>query len=194
MKYLMALDVGTGGGRCFICDIDGRQVAMTHKTWPYIRPKEYPGALEFDSKMWWDISCDLIKRALHEGKISSSDIAGIGITSFRQGLVMLDRSGEEIHSAPNADMRATDESIELQREFGKEIYQITGKHPFPHFAICRLLWLSRHMQELYKKIDKMLLIGPWLLYKLTGEKVVEPSLASDTALFDVHKVDWSRKL
>lgn len=98
--------------------------------------------MEFDPKIWWSRLCILIRDAMDRGKVSPNDITGISTTSFRQGIVLLNEMGKEIHSAPNIDFRATKESTQLMKDYGEEIYRTTGKHPFPHFAISGLLWLK----------------------------------------------------
>jgi autoinducer 2 (AI-2) kinase len=190
----MSIDIGTGGGRAFICDTYGHLISFVYEPWTYSYPDKYPNAVEFDSTKWWSKICNLIIKALNQAKLSPDKIDAIGITTFRQGIVLLDRSEQEIYASPNIDFRALDESKWLMKEYGEDIYKITGKHPFPHFLICRLVWLRKHEPMLYNRISTVLLLGPWLFYKLTGVKVADPSLASDTALMDLINIEWSKKL
>lgn len=37
-RYIIALDAGTGGGRCSIIDENGNLIASSYKNWEYFTP------------------------------------------------------------------------------------------------------------------------------------------------------------
>jgi autoinducer 2 (AI-2) kinase len=193
-KFLMGIDVGTGGGRCFIFDLDGKEIASTYKEWTYIFPSNIPYAVEFDPDEMWRTIKFCIKETLAKSKISPNQIAGVSSTSQRQGLVLLDKGGNELYAAPNMDSRGYIEAEELEKYYGKDIYQITGRWPLPFFGPCRLLWIKKHQPEKFKAIQKLLMLSDWVLYKLGQVTVSEPSIASSSMLFDVKKRQWSKEI
>lgn len=44
----MGIDVGTGGSRRFIFDIDGRKISTSYEEWRYVYPPDIPYGVEFD--------------------------------------------------------------------------------------------------------------------------------------------------
>ncbi len=193
-NYLMGIDVGTGGGRCFIFDLKGKEVASTYREWAYIYPPDIPFAVEFDPNEMWATIEYCIHETLVKSKLSPNQIAGISTTSQREGIVLLNREGKEIYAAPNVDWRGFVEAEEIEKEHGKEIYKITGRWPVPLLAPCRLMWLRKHQLEKFRSINKLLMLSDWVLFKLTKQTVSDPSNASSSMIFDITKRRWSREV
>ena len=77
MKYFAGFDIGTGGARSAIFDVNGNQVALVRQEWlPTVNPK-YPGAREFDTVEVWRLLCKSMQQAIHEADIDARDIAAI---------------------------------------------------------------------------------------------------------------------
>ncbi len=192
-KYLLSLDAGIGGGRCVISDVDGNEVASSYQEWTYVYPPEAPGGVELNPRLFWDILCGQIKKAVAKAKISSHQIAGISSTSMREGNVLLDGEGKELFACPPMDNRGSAEAGEINEKFGEKIYRINGRFPMIH-APCRLWWFKRHKPKLYRRISTILMINDWIAYKLSGKCSSEPSNASSSGVLDVHKIQWSGEI
>jgi autoinducer 2 (AI-2) kinase len=190
----MGIDIGTGGGRCFIFDLEGSEVASTYKEWTYIYPPDIPFAVEFDPNEMWATIEYCIHETLVKSKLSPDQIAGISTTSQREGIVLLNREGKEIYAAPNVDWRGYVEAEEIEKKYGMEIYKITGRWPVPLLAPCRLMWLKKHQAEKYKSIHKLLMLNDWVLFKLTKKAISEPSNASSSMIFDITRRRWSEEI
>ena len=196
MKYVMALDAGTGSGRCVIFDEQGNQAAVSQQEWTHNTDPRFPGSMEFDVEKNWNILTLCIQSALRQAGISARDIAGISATSMREGIVLYDGAGKELWACANVDSRATQEVIELtQLEDGLEekIYRISGQ-TFSLGAIPRILWVKKHFPALYDAARTMNMLSDWVLYKLTGELVVDPSNGCTTGLFDLHTRQWKPEI
>jgi sugar (pentulose or hexulose) kinase len=191
----MALDAGTGAARCFIVSLDGKTSYDTYQEWQYSYPEEAsPGGSEFDPHAFWQIFINLIKRTLTEHNLSSEQVLGISSTCQREGIVLLDKFGNELYAGPNTDARAPTYSNDIALKFGEIINANSGHWPFPMFAPYRLLWFKEKKPEIYKSIKTMLLINDWILYRLSGKKSSEPSNGNETLLMDLRTQQWNRKL
>ena len=62
------------------------------------------------------------------------------------------------------------------------------------YSVSKLLWIRENRPELYERADKLLLICDYLGYLLTGERVIDFSLAARTGVFDVHKREFSSEI
>ncbi|MEM1568013.1 MAG: FGGY-family carbohydrate kinase [Thermofilaceae archaeon] len=121
------------------------------------------------------------------------EVKGIGCTSQRYNMVLLDINGRELCMSPNVDPRGFLASLSLSDDECAELYRVTGLYP-PHlFTAARLIWFKEFKPESFSKISKILTICDWLLYKLCGAYTTCPSLAASTMLFDVVSMRWSRK-
>ena len=194
-KYILAIDAGTGAGKCLIVDENGKEISSSYKEWQYATPENLdPLGKEFDPNNFWGIICNLIKEAMIGGNISKEDIKGVSSTAQRQGAVFLDENGKELYAGPNIDTRGVFTQDIIEEALGDLVYEITGHAPYLVYIPARLLWFRENEPEIYKKISHVLAINDWVLFKLSGAYATEPSTASPSLLFDISKVMWSKKI
>lgn len=192
---VFVLDAGSSGCRAFIFDLHGRVVSSAQQTWAYHTPVEVsPLAREFDPGDFWNIICRLINQAVRRCAVPPSQIAAISTTSQRQGVVFLDREGNELYAGPNTDLRALVEGFSIDGEFGSDIHRITGHTPSFLSAPAKLQWFKANRPHIYGQIAKVLTINNWIVYRLCGKSVGEPSSAAGIGLVDVREADWSSQL
>jgi len=187
----MALDAGIGGGRCVVFDTEGRFVCANYREWTYDCPADVPGGIEFDAKEFWSILCDVTRKTVAELPGGAKEVTAISATCMREGFVLLDKGGQEIYSALSFDERGRAYNALLAGEMGEQIYQVTGHWPAALHAPGRILWLQENRPRLWEQATALLMIGDWMLYRLTGEKGGEPSNLCSTVLLDAHKRDWA---
>jgi len=196
MPAFVALDAGTGGGKCAIFDADGRLLGMHRESWSYdlgLNPElPFVNELSFSAPAFWDILCRCARAALAKAQVDPAEVVGIAATSQREGCVFLDAHGDEIYAGPNLDTRGFREGAEiLERIGGERLYQITG-HSAPFiFPIARYLWFRKHDT---RTVSQVLMISDWLTYRLSGELAAEPSNATESMLFDLKRRCWSEEI
>lgn len=188
---LMALDAGIGGGRCLVFTTGGDLVARGYQEWVGTREPGAPGAISFDPEAYWAALVAATRGALASSGINPDRIAAISTTCQREGFVLLDTAGEVLYAGPSADGRGYAENAELKARHGPRLYPITGHQPESIHAPGRLLWLRQHRPEVYARIDHLLMINDWMLYRLGAGWLGEPSNACSTTLFDVRHGTWS---
>jgi autoinducer 2 (AI-2) kinase len=190
-RYLMALDAGIGGGRCVVFDTQGQYICSNYREWSYNRPEKIPGAVEFEAADFWQMMCDVTRQTLAELPGGAAEIAAISATCMREGFVLLDQAGQEIYAAPSFDERGRPYNAALGQEMGEQIYETTGHWPASLHAPGRIMCLQEREPERWARAKSLLMIGDWLLYRLTGEKAGEPSNLCSTVLLDAHRRDWA---
>jgi sugar (pentulose or hexulose) kinase len=194
-KYLMALDAGSGSGRCVVVSLDGRKFFATKKEWFYFTP---PGlassANEFHPDEFWRIFADCIRETLAKAGIRGEDVLAVSSTSQREGLVALDKDGMELYAGPNRDFRAAMEGIFVTNNFGEEIYRRSGHYPSGLFGIARLLWFKKNQPELFARFATVLSMNDWVLFRVSGVRSSEPTNASETAMYDIQKHEWMKDI
>ena len=191
-RYLLSWDAGSGSYRCLIVDAAGRQVALTRGQASVFRAEDVPGSLEFEPQQVWDTFVELTREALASARVE--DIAAISVTSFRDGVVFLDREGGVLYAGTNRDARAVAQGFEMAQRHGETIYSVTGRWPLGTDAAAHLLWMGKNRPEVYERIDRLLMVSDWLAYRLCGLESSEPSNASSSLLFDVRGRRWSTEI
>ncbi len=121
----------------------------------------------------------------------AKEVAAISATCMREGIVLLDKRGKEVYAGPSFDERGRMFNALLGQEMGEQIYQTTGHWPAALHAAGRILCLQQFEPRRWEQITSLLMIGDWILYRLTGEMAGEPSTLCATVLLDIHKRDWA---
>jgi len=194
-NYLLGLDVGGGGGRCLLVEIENGALTTTFRPWTHLPAPNTGGwGFDLDVDRVWRVLAETVREALNRANVSPDQVLGIAATSMRHGMVLLDNDGRELLAVPNRDARAASHGMELARERGELFYQHTGHWPSPVFAAARLLWLLEHAPQALKRARALLSLSDWAAFRLTGAFGAEPSQAAETLLFDVHNSTWAEDL
>ena len=193
-QYIMCIDVGTGSGRSIIFDLNGNQVAVAQREWLPKSDPRYPGSQDFDTIEAWQYLSETSKEVIAKAGIDASQIAGVTATAMREGMVLYNKNKEVIWACPNVDGRATDEAVEMiQKGLAPAIYN-TGGDWLSIISPPRLWWIRNHMPEVYDEIAHMNMLSDWVLFKLSGELVTDPSIGSSSGIFDLSTRKWSSEL
>jgi autoinducer 2 (AI-2) kinase len=191
-QYLMALDAGSGAGRCVLMSLDGKRVFSAYQEWGYTSP---PGlgmmAVEFDPAQFWKIFAQVSRQAIAKAGIQPEQVVAVSSTSQREGIVLLDEKGAEIYAGPNRDYRAVVEGMQLSNTIGDDLYRRSGHFPAGMAGVSRLVWFKNHNPKIYEQTRHLQSINDWVLYRLTGEYACEPTNAAETCLFDLTSGDWT---
>ncbi len=190
----MAVDAGTGSCRSVIFDRDGRQISLSQQEWSHKPLAGYPMSQVFDTKTNWGLICQCIRNAIEKAGLQSSQIRAVSATSMREGMVLYDEDGREIWACPNVDSRATKESAALVKNgMARKIYFTAGDW-ISITSPSRFLWVKKHEPHVFRKIAHMSMLADWIVFRLSGELVTDPSIGSSSGLFDLKKRKWSPKL
>jgi len=139
---------------------------------------------------------DGVYAVLREMTAKYSDIAGIGVTSFGETFVMTDENGKPLHTAMlYTDPRGEEECQELTDKLGgRHIADITGLRPHQMYSIAKIMWMKNNRPDVYEKTARIMLMGDYVVYHLTGKAQIDYSLASRTMAFDIRTLSWSREI
>jgi len=192
MKYLMAIDAGTGSIRAVIFDTKGNQISMAQQEWTHLEEEGIPNSMSFDFDKNWTLVCECIKESLELANLKGEDIVALSATSMREGIVLYDSDGKELWAVANVDARADKEVRYLKENFEgieEEFYKESGQ-TFALGALPRILWLKNNRPEIYEKVANISMIGDWILARLSGVIATDPSNGGTTGIFSLENRDW----
>ncbi len=191
MRHLLAIDLGTGSCRAIVFDETGRQVAIGQREWRHAAVPGVPGSQSFDTGGNWRLIGDCVREALSTADVPSDAIAAVSSTSMREGMVLYDAGGREIWACPNVDSRSAAQATELVASgAARRIYEQGGDW-VSITSPARFLWIREHEPEMFRAIAHMGMLSDWVLYRLTGRYVTDPSSGSSSNLFDLARRTWS---
>ena len=190
---ILAIDQGTTGSTCLVFDGDGRIAGRAYSEFAQYFPR--PGWVEHDANEIWEVTRRVGHEALADAGIAGSDLDAIGISIQRETIVAWDRaSGEPIHRAIVwQDRRTADRCSELIAAGHTDLVrQRTGLVIDPYFSGTKIEWMLANVpgarQARFGTIDS------WLVHKLCGIHVTDPSNASRTMLLDITSGEWDDDL
>ena len=197
--FVLALDQGTTTSRAIVFDAKGRQVAMAQK--PFRQHYPRPGWVEHDPDEIWTTQLESAREAVEAAGVGARGIAAIGIANQRETAVIWDRAtGRPLGPAIVwQDRRTADLCRKLEAEgLGPVVAERTGLLLDPYFSGTKIAWRLGADADLAARAARGEIafgtVDSWLIFKLTGRHLTDPSNASRTMLFDIHKGAWDGEL
>lgn len=130
--YLMAIDCGSGGVKCFIVDTQGKIVSQAGVEW---------NRDIWDTEIGWRSIKRAIRKTLASLNIEPNQVLGVSTTSMREEFILLDKFGHEIKYEINSDIYPHGD--ELNKKHGERMYRTSGHWPVPGWiAAAKLAWLK----------------------------------------------------
>lgn len=191
-ENFIAVDSGTQSLRAILFDTSGREVLQSKVRLNIHSPRN--GWTEQDADEWWSALCKALRDISCQA--APGDLAGLGITYQRETFVILDKSGNPIRRAILwNDQRAASEITQMEKDLGKKFFhETTGKFLDTTPSAVKIKWIANNEPENFKKIDKLIDVGTYLQWKLTGE-LASPLAGADTlGILDIRTKNWSPDL
>jgi glycerol kinase len=157
--------------------------------------------VEHDPEEIWASIGACVTQALAKAGVDGSSIRAIGVTNQRETSLFWDRrTGEPIHRALVwQDRRTADRCAELKTQGHEALFrQRTGLVLDPYFSGTKAAWLLSHVDGARARAQAGELcfgtIDTYVTWRLTGAHVTDPSNASRTLMYDLHKGQWDDEL
>ena len=200
-RFVLALDQGTTGSTALVVDADGVVRARGYTELPQHYPQ--PGWVEHDPAQIWTTTAQAASEAVSAVGITSAEIAAVGITNQRETAILWERaSGRPVHNAIVWQCRRTASLCDRLKADGvePELRDKTGLVVDPYFSGTKIRWMLDHDPALRPRAERGELcfgtVDSWLLWHLTGGAVhaTDPSNASRTLCYDIHRRQWDEGL
>ncbi|HIE93413.1 MAG TPA: glycerol kinase GlpK [Acidobacteria bacterium] len=198
---ILALDQGTTSSRSIVFRHSSRPAGMAQREFPQIFPS--PGHVEHDPEDIWSTQLATARAALRSAGTRPRDVAAIGITNQRETIVVWEKAtGHPVANAIVWQSRISSSICDRLKADGLEqtFRDKTGLVLDPYFSGTKLKYLlDRHRGLRRRAARGEILAGTidtFLLWRLTGGRVhaTDPSNASRTLLFDIHRQEWDDDL
>ncbi|MBF0490653.1 MAG: glycerol kinase GlpK [Candidatus Omnitrophica bacterium] len=198
-QYILAIDQGTTGSRCFIFNSKGKILSSAYQEFPQYFPK--PGWVEHDASQIWTSVESVVRKAIASSKINPKEIKAIGITNQRETTLLWDRlTHRPVSRAIVWQDRRTSQVCSKLKKHETMIRKTTGLVMDPYFSATKIAWILDHTKGLRKKAQNGDIafgtMDSWLIYKLTGGQshVTDMTNASRTLIYDIVLKQWSDPL
>ena len=162
---MLGLDLGTGGARVGVFDLDTRSVvAMAEHAYPTAHPR--PGWAEQDPEHWWQAlgraSRDALRRA------GDPDIAAAAVATTASTVVACREDGTPLRPALLwMDCRAAAEAARTEA-VSHPVLRFSGGGDAAEWLVPKAMWLRAHEPAVWREAARICECLDWINHRLTG--------------------------
>lgn len=187
---LLGIDLGTTHIKACAYDESGELLAAARRSTPTRWLSE--GRAEYDAASLEKAALEAVREVIER----SGPPQAMGISSVGESGFLIGSDGEPLgpaiawfdgRTAPQADRWKDRLPLE-------ELFARTGLHPTPLFSACKLEWLRENEPDAWSRAAGWLGMAEYLVFRLTGSRVTDPSLAGRTMLYHLTSGEWDREL
>jgi L-xylulokinase len=198
-NYLLGIDAGSSSVKSVLFNREGNMVASSSQLNKYPKATEETKSLgieEIDANSIWESTKTCIKNVIRESGIDSAEIAAVGICSFGNGIVTVDKSGNPAANAVfSLDHRASKIMEDYQKEGSLErINEIIAGTLFAGEPGPILRWYKENRPDIYNNIGCVFMCKDFLIFKLTGMKSGDINCFGGSSMMDLKKFSYSKEL
>lgn len=187
---LLGVDIGTTHVKACVYDEDGKFLGASYHDTPTRRHRG--GEAEYEAPPLERVVFEVIQQVAE--RFGSPQ--AIGISSMAESGFLFDDAGEPLAPAIAwFDGRTASEAARWRERIAPlELFSRTGLHLAPRYSACKLEWHRENTPEVWSKAAGWLGMAEYIVFRMTGERSTDPSLASRTMLFSVEGEEWDEKL
>ena len=198
-KIFLGVDVGTSSTKGVLTDERGNVLSSASRQHAPDRPM--PGYVEMDGNIWWreflEIAEELLQgEAAQEALEGGSVLGAVGVSGMGPCILLADAAGVPLRPAIlyGVDTRSGEQIRELDAELGRtEIFDSTGSVLSSQAVGPKLRWVQQEEPDVWAEAEHMFMPASWLVFKLTGEYVLDHHSASQcNPMYDPEAGTWHR--
>ncbi|MFC4601396.1 gluconokinase [Cohnella hongkongensis] len=189
-KAIIGIDIGTTSTKSVVFGENGRQLGSFAVEYPLLQ--EQPGWAEQEPETILRALARSVRGAVEQSGLGGDRIAAAGFSSAMHSVIAMDEAGRPLtKSITWADGRSEPQVRMIrEREGGMDIYRRTGTPIHPMSPLPKLMWLRERRPDIWSAAHKFVSIKEYVIHRLFGEWVVDPSLASATGLLRLDTLVW----
>ncbi len=195
-ELILSFDLGTGGNKASLYDVEGRCLASAFVPYATFYPRV--GWHEQKPEDWWNAVVESTRQLLATSGVSKENISCLGISGHSLGAVPIDPSGNLLREYTPiwSDIRAEQQVAEYFKNIDPEHWYLTTGNGFPAacYTVFKVMWYRDNEPDTWKLVDKVLGTKDYINFKLTGKTLTDHSYASGTGIYDLKTGGYSQEL
>jgi len=187
---LLGLDIGTTHVKACAYDEEGRLLASARRRTPTAWLPD--GGAEYHADSLEDAVFDAAAEAISETEPPQA----IGVSSVGESGFLLGEDGAALAPAIAwFDGRAAPQAARWRERLDpKNLFTRTGLHPNPLFSACKMEWTRENDPDVWARAVNWLGMAEYAVFRMTGERGTDPSLAGRTMLYRLADGEWDEEL
>jgi gluconokinase len=188
---IVTIELGTNAVRVVAFDLQGNTIASMKGTYPTFHTE--PDYSEQDPEQIFITMLYVLKNMLNDNiSPKKYKVDCICFSAAMHSVLATDKNGVPLGNALTwGDNRAKKLAPPLKHSpEGRKLYTATGTPIHPMSPLLKIAWFQHHDRERYKETSKFLSLKSYIVQQLTGECLIDYSLASATGLMNIHTLQW----
>ena len=204
-KYVLAIDLGTGGPKVGLVDQEGRVASSASAPVQLFFLPD--GGAEHDPAEWWSTVTSCVKKVIKASGVSPKEIIAIGVTSMWSVTLPVDENGVPLMNVMSwMDGRGAPYNRELVKGFPNiQGYKLSTMLKYLDLvgfpptlkgadALGHMLFIKNERPEVYRRTYKFFEPMDYINMRLTGkfaatQNTVLPMMMVDNRKLDVQEYD-----
>jgi xylulokinase len=195
-KKIIAYDLGTGGSKASLYDLDGSCVGTVFV--PYQTMYPAAGWHEQRPEDWWKAVVESTHRLVGKDEAKSSDIECLAISGQSLGVVPVDSEGVLLRESTPiwSDTRAERQVAEFFKKTDEKRWYMTTGNGFPAacYSVFKILWYRDNEPKMFSRVNKVIGSKDYINLKLTGRILTDFSYASGSGVYDLARWEYNPDL
>jgi len=191
MSWLLTIDAGTTAVKVCLFSEAGKLAATSSQEYDLLTPGE--DRVELPAQTYWECCAAGVREVLAQPGVTPEEVLAVGVTSQGETFIPVGETGQPLRNAIVwLDNRAEPQAQAIASSFTLDLfYEVTGlPEIIPTWPACKILWLREREPRVFSQAHKYLLVGDYLLYRLSGRYVTEGGVCTSTAYFDIRSGQW----
>ena len=191
VQKILAYDLGTGGSKASLYDVDGACVASAFVPYETFYPDA--GWHEQRPEDWWNAIVESTRRLLAQRLVEPGDIECLAISGHSLGVVPVDRRGGLLREKTPiwSDTRTARQTAAFFEKVDKDAWYMTTGNGFPPecYSVFKIMWYRDNEPSMFARLHKVIGTKDYVNLKLTGRILTDFSYASGSGVYDLAR--WS---
>ena len=186
MNSVLAIDIGTTSTKGLLITSQGVILASHQVAYPTHYPQPHSAEQNPEEIFGAVVSVIHSIAVQYEVKV-------ISFSAAMHSIMAVNEEGKPLSPLIIwADTRSIVQSQELEDKSLRQIlYEETGTPVHPMSPLCKLLWWKENQPDILKQAHKFISIKEYVIFRLTGQYLVDYSIASATGIFNLSTLHWS---
>ncbi|MBN2033559.1 MAG: gluconokinase [Deltaproteobacteria bacterium] len=191
IPWFIGIDLGTGSCKSIV--VDEQAGVLGFGVGEYSGIDAQDRWREQDPQDLLNAAVDSVRRAVAEASVNPGYCAGLSIGGALHSLLALDRHDNPLTGVITwADDRAARQSQEVKKPpLASQIYEETGCPVHGMYPLYKIMWLRDERPDVFRQALRYVSAKEYVFSCLTGEYLVDYSLAAGSGLLNTHSLKWN---
>ncbi len=193
MDAVLGIDIGTTATKGLLLTLDGEVIGEGH--YPYEMHRIGEDGYEQDPEEFWRGIISCCKQALSQNN-DNTKVLALALSTQAGATIPLGLDNEPISKAISwMDHRGKKHMHEVISKFSQEeIYQKSGWNLMAASSLMHIIRLRNEEPEVFNNAKRFAFVNDFLIHRLTGKFIMDPSNAGITPLYNINTGDWDGDL